>query len=152
MDELEDLRIWNPDSSGSFSCKSASAAIQHDTALQDFPFYKFIWKSNIPARIKFFAWSLSLERINTYDVLQRKRPFLCLSPSWCVMCKHEQESILHLFIQCNFARSLWIKVFREFGITSEIPNNLLELLQGCSTTRSNRTIKALWVCVVCAVL
>ena len=46
---------------------------------------------------------------------------MCLSPTWCVMCKKEQESIPHFFIQCDFAKSLWIKVFREFGITMDIP-------------------------------
>ena len=117
-----------------------------------FRFIKLIWKSNIPARIKFFASSLYLERINTYDVIQRKRSLMCLSSSWCVMCKKDQESILHLFIQCDFARSLWTKVFREFGVSSEIPNNFLDLLEGCLNARYNKTIKALWVCVVWAVL
>ena len=85
--EMEDLRIWNHDRSGGFSCKSATAALQYDEGVPDFPYYMFIWKSNIPARVRFFAWSLCLEKINTYDVFQRKRPFISLNPSWCVMCK-----------------------------------------------------------------
>ena len=87
--ELENLRIWNYDRSGGFSCKSANVALQHDEGVPDFLFYKFIWKSNIPARIKFFAWSLSLERINIFDALQGKRPFMYLYPSWCIMCKQK---------------------------------------------------------------
>ena len=87
IEELEDLRIWIPDSVGGFSCKSATASLQHDDGIQDFQFHKFIWKVNIPVRIRFFAWSLCLERINTYDVLQSKRPFMCLQPNWCVLCK-----------------------------------------------------------------
>ena len=68
-DELEDLRIWNQVSSGCFSAKSANEALQHDEGVQDFQFHKFIWKFNIPARIKFFVWSLCLEKINIVDVL-----------------------------------------------------------------------------------
>ena len=151
-DELADLRIWNLDRSGGFSCKSATATIQHDDGLQDFQFHKFIWKSSIPTRIKLFAWSLCLERINTYDVLQRKRPFSCLSPTWCVLCKQDQKSILHLFIQCDYARFLWIKIFREFGVTTEIPNNFLDLLKGCPNECYTNTIKALWLCVIWAIL
>ena len=74
-EELEDIRIWKPDSSGGFSSKSDLVAIQSEVGLQDFQFYKFVWKSGIPSRIKFFAWSLSLKKINTYDILRKKRPF-----------------------------------------------------------------------------
>ena len=58
----------------------------------------------------------------------------------------------HLFLQCDFARSLWFKVFREFGVFLEIPNNFLDLLKGCSNARWTNTIKELVVCVVWTVL
>ena len=79
--DLEDLRIWKPNRSGGFSCNSANEALQRDNDVQDFYFHEFIWKANIPARIRFFAWSLGLEKVNKCDVLQRKRPFMCLNPS-----------------------------------------------------------------------
>ena len=66
---LEDLRIWIPDISGGFSCKSATAVLHYNDGRPDFQFHKFIWKANIPVRVRFFAWTLCLERINTYDVL-----------------------------------------------------------------------------------
>ena len=130
-DQLEDFRIWNHNRSGGFSCKSANEAFQHEEGFQDFHFHKFIWKSNIPARIKLFAWSFSLKKINTADILQRKRSFWCLQSSWCIMCKQNQESILNLFIQCDLARRLWLEVFSEFGALIEMPNNLLDLLNEC---------------------
>ena len=39
-------------------------------------------------------------------------------------------------------------MFSEFGILSGMPNNILNLLQGCSNERWTRTIKTLWVTVV----
>ena len=105
-EESADLRIWHPDNSGCFSSRSAFGALQQIDELQDFPFHGYIWKSGIPVRIKFFAWSLSLGRINIFDVLQRKRPFQCLSPNWCVMCKRDLESSRHLFLHYEFAKSL----------------------------------------------
>ena len=91
-------------------------------------------------------------KINTYDILQRMRSFQCLSPSWCVMCKQDQETISHLFFTCGYARSLWSKVFKEFDLTVELPNTLLDLLIGCSEVRWNKKVKIIWVCVVWAVL
>ena len=151
-EELTDLRIWLPENFGYFSSKSAFGALQKLDGLQDFPFYGYIWKSGIPARIKFFAWSLSLGRVNTYDVLQRKRPFQCLFPNWCVMCKRELESSTHLFLQCEFAKSLWLKVWREFGLALVTLDNILDLLKVCTHARWNKLVRALWVLVVRAVL
>ena len=150
-EHLADTRVWLPDNSGGFSSKSAFVALQQEDGFQDFRFYKFIWKSCIPIRVKFFAWSLSLEKINTNDVLQHKRPFHCLFPNRCVMCKHDAESISHLFIRCGYARSLWAKVFNEFGLVMEVPDNLFDLLHLCSERRWKKPIKSLWVCVVWAV-
>ena len=127
-EELVDLRIWLLDNSGCFSSKSAFVALQQVDGLQDFPFHGHIWKSGIPARIKLFAWSLSLGRINIFDVFQRKRPFQCLSPNWCVLCKRDLASSRHLFLQCDFAKSFWLKVWREFGLASETPDSILDLL------------------------
>ena len=132
---LANIRIWQPNNSREFSSKSASVALQQEDGFQDFRFYKFIWKSSIPARVKFFAWSLSLEKINTYDVLQHKRLFHCLSPNRCVMCKQDNKSICHLFLQCCHARSLWVKVFSEFGLDMELPDNFFDFLDHCSNAQ-----------------
>ena len=152
IEGVADTRIWQPDNSGGFSSRSAFWVLRRDDEIQDFRYYKIIWKSTIPSRIKVFAWSLSLKRINTYDVLQRKRSYHCLSPNWCVMCRQDQETISHLFLHCGFARSLWSKVFREFDLDIDTPGNLSDLLIGCSNLRWNKRAKALWDCVLWAVL
>ena len=151
-EELSGTRIWQPEISGGFSSKSTFLALHREQGIQDFQFYKIIWRLGIPARIKFFAWSLCLERLNTFDILQRKRSFQCLSPSWCIMCKQDQESIGHLFLYRGYARSLWLKAFREFDLLREIANNLVDLLIGCSYARWNKEVKALWASVAWAVL
>ena len=145
---MKDSRIWIPDNSGGFSCKSAFTAIQQDDAFLEFRFFKLIWKSCVPVRVKFFAWSLSLEKINTSDVLQQKRLFQCLSPNRCVMCNRDSESIHHLFLQCHFARSIWEKVFYEFELDIGVPTNLFLLLNQGSDKKWKKSIKSLWVCVV----
>ena len=68
------------------------------------------------------------------------------------MCKQNQESIHHVFLQCEFARMLWFKMFREFGVALNVPDNILNLLNGCSYARWSTKVKKLWVCAVWAVL
>ena len=68
-EDMAHSRICIPNNSRGFSSKSAFAALQQEDGFMEFRFFKFICKSCIPVRVKFFAWSLSLEKINTSDVL-----------------------------------------------------------------------------------
>ena len=62
-----------------------------------------IWKMKIPLKTKVFAWYLRRGVILTKDNLVKR--------NWhgskkCVFCQHD-ETITHLFFQCEFARSIW---------------------------------------------
>ena len=61
-----------------------------------------------------FAWLALLGRVNTFDLLQRWRPYACFSPSWCVLCKNHGEDIDHILLHCKFVRVLWIRLFGEW--------------------------------------
>ena len=64
---------------------------------------KKIWKMKIPLKTKMFAWYLRRGVILTKDNLAKH--------NWheskkCVFYQHD-ETIKHLFFQCDFARSIW---------------------------------------------
>ncbi|KAK9103024.1 hypothetical protein Sjap_020278 [Stephania japonica] len=40
-------------------------------------------------------------KVNVANVLQNRCPYLYLSPSWCVLCKRDNETIDHVFLQCS---------------------------------------------------
>lgn len=82
----------------------------------NFP-HKRIWNPLVPQRVKAFVWTVVFNRINTKDVLQRRRPFMALSPSWCIMCKSENESPNHIFLHCRFAVLGWNYFFFNKGMT-----------------------------------
>ena len=71
----------------------------------------------IPHIITVFAWLVALEGVNTCDVLQKKRSYSAFSPSWCVPCKREGESVDHLFIHCSFSLNIWWKALQVFGLS-----------------------------------
>ncbi|KAF5203901.1 hypothetical protein FRX31_006512 [Thalictrum thalictroides] len=49
-------------------------------------------------------WTLNWNRILTVDQLQRRGLVI---PNRCCMCNSANETIDHLFLQCNFARFIW---------------------------------------------
>lgn len=96
------------------------------------PIYKVIWKSRCTPRVKFFAWLVLVDRLNTKDMLQRRHLNIQDSPV-CVMCDSgELETIEHLFFDCIFAQECWLKL----GITW---NSALELFDRFMQARSSHT-------------
>ena len=78
-----------------------------------------LWSSKCTQRIKFFAWLLLVDRLNTKAMLLR-RHFHVQPNTLCVMCTSTiEEDIDHLFFFCPFAISCWNKL----GIQWSVPMN-----------------------------
>jgi hypothetical protein len=66
-----------------------------------------MWKSKGMPRIKFFAWLVLVDRLNTKAMLQRRHMNI-QDDANCVMCNDgEHETIEHLFFTCPFAQACW---------------------------------------------
>ena len=64
---------------------------------------QWIWKSKCIPRIKFFAWLLMVDRLNTKAMLRRHH-YNTQAGLFCVLCRHTtEEDIEHLFFSCPFA-------------------------------------------------
>lgn len=69
-----------------------------------------VWKSKVTPRVKFFAWLILMDRLNTKDMLAR-RHFNVQPDNLCVLCsRREEETIQHLFFHCPFAKWCWSKI------------------------------------------
>ena len=97
-----DTRIWTLDSSGIFSCKSYFQFLTSSPNIDRFLLDKPIWKSKSPSKVKAFVWTAVLNRINTNDMLQKRRPLMALSPNMCIMCGLDFESRAHLFFALRY--------------------------------------------------
>lgn len=69
---------------------------------REFTLDKFIGKSKVCPKAKFFAWTAVLNRINTSLLLQIWRPKSVTSLDICVMCMSNSESFIR-FLQCLIA-------------------------------------------------
>jgi hypothetical protein len=73
------------------------------------PIFKWVWKSKCTNRVKFFAWLVPVDRLNTRSMLKR-RHLLGEDEVTCVMYTVGlEEDIDHLFFQCPFAQQCWQK-------------------------------------------
>lgn len=64
----------------------------------------------VPSKVKAFVWFFVLNRLNTNDLDQRRRPYGLRSvypPCNCVICMHNSESHAHLVLHCYLANRLY---------------------------------------------
>jgi hypothetical protein len=105
--------------------------------------FKIVWKSKCIPRIKFFAWLILVDRLNTKDML-RRRHFHVLGGTACIMCNTgEQETIVHLFFECPFAISCWAKLGINWDTNQHLFDRLIE-------TRSTQNVPCLTEAILTA--
>jgi hypothetical protein len=69
----------------------------------------WMWKAKCVPRIKFFAWLLLNDRLNTRNMLRRRRKFL--ENYNCPLCADSvEETLEHLFFDCPCAATRWFKL------------------------------------------
>jgi len=68
---------------------------------------KSLWKLKGPAKSKLFFWCVLLQKVPTWDFLQRRGR---IGPGRCPLCKGSVETAQHLFLLCPFNSSLWAEM------------------------------------------
>lgn len=99
-----DKLIWNDDRNGSFTVKGCyrDLSIQFDQS-QRLP-WTTMWNLNVPRKIKSFVWQACSGCLPTADRLISRR---VQCPAECQMCQVKEENTIHLFTECDFAKSVW---------------------------------------------
>jgi hypothetical protein len=65
---------------------------------------KFVWHNKAPPRVKFFAWLLSQERIQSKTLLRRKG---VVDHIECEVCQAAEETTAHIIFGCSYASQFW---------------------------------------------
>lgn len=64
-------------------------------------------------------------KILTTDILRKRGLFV---EDWCFGCKKDGESVDHLFLHCEVAKTLWDEAFGRTGIAWVMPKQVVDLL------------------------
>lgn len=87
---------------------------------------KAIWKSRCTSRVKFFAWLILVDRLNTKSMLHR-RHLNVQDDVLCVMCdSREEETIDHLFFECPFAKECWAAIHFEWDDSLQLSDRFIQ--------------------------
>jgi len=100
--QVHDKTIWGPEENGKFSVKSCYKSICGELSEEDTKDWSNIWQCKIPPKVKTFLWQACNSCLPTKDKL-RQRHVNC--DEKCCLCSNGCESILHLFVECDYARA-----------------------------------------------
>ncbi|KAM7481594.1 hypothetical protein LguiB_006177 [Lonicera macranthoides] len=140
-----DCRLWVGEKSGVLSSNSFFEKLTSSDEERPFSPYNMIWKSGVPPKSKVLAWLSTWRKVNTYDVLQSRNPFLQISQAWCTLCRREGESIDHLLMHCPFAQFMWNNIRRELDLVTVFPYSWFNLLSISRSWKGNKKIsRILW--------
>jgi len=115
LSHRDDDLVWiHNKTSGSITVKSAYDHLFDPFNLQARWWGRAIWKCSAPLKIICFTWLALHDRILTWNNLIKRG---WQGPGFCVLCSSDEESPIHIFVQCVFARSIWIHVCTVFGLT-----------------------------------
>lgn len=83
-----------------------------------------IWKSPVPYKVAAFSWKLLLNRIPTRLNLVIRNILPPEVPLCCALGERVLESSIHLFLHCELAQGVWLKVMGWLECYYLIPPNL----------------------------
>jgi hypothetical protein len=114
-------------SNASSSLFSSQKAYSHMTSNQPtHPIFSWLWKSKCQPKHKVFFWLLLKDRLNTRSFLRQRS--MSLDSFTCDNCILQlEETTLHLFFRCNFARRCWLLLDIRPPRTTDLLHTLLRI-------------------------
>ncbi|KAL4561275.1 hypothetical protein LXL04_033439 [Taraxacum kok-saghyz] len=97
---------WLGDGSGTFTVGSLRR-IWEEFSFPEME-YKHFWNNWVPIKVNFLGWRAVLSRLPSKKGLASRG--VHIPSSNCVFCKVEEESELHLFLQCAWVKEIWASI------------------------------------------
>jgi hypothetical protein len=115
----QDLFVWSLTNSGKFSVKSMYLDMMND---QTKYLKKYIWKIEVPLKIKIFMWFFHHKVLLTKDNLSKRN----WEGSRTCCFYHKDETLQDLFFECPFAKVIRRIIHMTFNLAP--PKNVTNLL------------------------
>lgn len=86
--------------------------------MEEINFWKSIWSLQVPPKIQFFLWRLVSNACPTNEQLFKRGG---ITTPMCRRCNIHQESVSHLFLQCEHSKRVWSVLSLGFGFDAGNP-------------------------------
>ena len=95
--------------------------------------FLWIWQSKCCNKLRVFTWLLLKDRLNTRNILKRKKHKLEGNNYNCALCNHNvEETALHLFFTCPFSQACWQHLGVQWNLAMDFFHMLLHAKEGFS--------------------
>lgn len=142
-----DKFIWSL-SKDPYSVKEGTKRF-YDFSISEHMNWNFIWSIKVPAKITIFLWKLHSKVLPTKSFLSDRLGSF-LGSSLCSLCKSHNETLNHLFWECNLSKSCWRSVLDWWGLSNKnVFSNVTEMW-GSSRWFKEGTMKKLWHLILVA--
>ncbi|XP_058740935.1 uncharacterized protein LOC131613265 [Vicia villosa] len=124
-DSSDDAFSWRLEINGVFSVSSCydrfkekhfGPPLDNSTVLA----LSHLWKIKAPLKIFFFGRSFIINKLATRDLLVKKGILTDGNDSKCAFCLSEEESLRHLFVNCEVTKGIWRKVYGWVGVDTSL--------------------------------
>jgi len=73
-----------------------------------------VWMNLVPPKVEFFMWLALLGKLNTKEMVCKKRILLESQISY-TFCSSHIESLDHVLLNCSFSWKVWVSIAKELG-------------------------------------
>lgn len=77
--------------------------------------WKKLWQLQVPHKVRVFLWRLCRNNVLVRNLLRGRGVQTTIM---CPMCINDVEHLLHIFLDCNYAKACWQYLGLEFNTTS----------------------------------
>ncbi|XP_071687664.1 uncharacterized protein [Rutidosis leptorrhynchoides] len=100
----------------------------------------------IPQKVGIFIWRALRKRIPVRDELVKKG--MILDSLNCPMCNEVVETVDHALLSCKFAKDIWLGVYKWWGLSFPLNDNIDNILKGDGYIGSSGFKKKIWQVIV----
>ncbi|XP_019433239.1 PREDICTED: uncharacterized protein LOC109340119 [Lupinus angustifolius] len=137
-----DKLVWKHSEDGLFSLKVAYDFVSNSST--PLIWCNLVWSKVTPPSSSFITWRIIHGKMPSDVNLQRRG---CVLASRCNLCKKAIEDTNHIFLNCNFAISIWNWLMSIFSIKINL-NSIKELIISFNNNFSKQIQQLLLICSV----
>lgn len=102
-----------------------------------------LWNLDVPQKIKVFLWRICMNNVPVRNLLKGKGVHTTII---CPMCSNDVEHLLHIFLDCEFAKACWEGVGLNLNslIVESCSEWLLQILETETKSKLNQVAVILW--------